>query len=112
MSFLDNLPTDADPNNCNFTMANLVASDGQKENAGQKENVHEEPNRTVVVLNQNNRLGTVYKAVAKALARQGGWSRKKGDWALPHDLWRGSGRRHPVQALLAGLPLRLRHHPS
>ena len=61
MSFLDNLPTDADPNNCNFTMADLVASDGQKENAGQKENVNEEPNRTVVVLNQNNRLGTVYK---------------------------------------------------
>ena len=61
MSFLDNLPADADPNNCNFTMADLVASDGQKENAGQKENVNEEPNRTVVVLNQNNRLGTVYK---------------------------------------------------
>jgi tubulin--tyrosine ligase len=96
MSFLDNLAAAAHPNNSNFTMADLVASDGQKENAGQKENVNEEPNRTVVVLNQNNRLGSVYKAVAKALARQGGWSRKK----------KATGRYHMIfgEAQGAGIP--------
>lgn len=86
----------SDPNNCNITMADLLppAEKTGKENYEHKAN--SEPARTVVVVNKNGRLGSVYSQVSKTLARQGGWRRKKNP----------TGRFHMVfgEAHGAGIP--------
>lgn len=70
----------ADPNKCNLTMADLIGvnSSGQeKENVESKFSSLREPDRVCVVLNGHGKLGSVYTQVARILARQGGWKRKK-----------------------------------
>jgi tubulin---tyrosine ligase len=91
---------DADPNTCSFTMSDLTeANDVQdKENAEGKMSESFEPDRVCVVLNGNGKLGSVYSEVARALARRGGWKRKK----------KSTGRFHMVfgEAGGAGIPFK------
>lgn len=71
---------DADPNKCSLTMADLLGvnnSEQEKENMESKNSVIQEPDRVCVVLNGHGKLGSVYTQVARILARQGGWKRKR-----------------------------------
>ena len=71
---------DADPNECDFTMSDLVnvsAVVQNKENSEGKISESFEPERVCAVLNGKGKLGSVYTAVARKLAKQGGWKRKK-----------------------------------
>lgn len=65
-----------DPNKCGLTMADITSRSNLKENAERKYE-HKEPDRICVVLNKNGKLGSVYSQVARLLARQGGWKRKR-----------------------------------